>query len=64
MDIKHGYRKPVETLNRYFEYLYNVNVFANVDKPFKLSYKELDTPPKFNKQFIHIKKPQIKKDNS
>lgn len=64
MDIKHGYRKPVETLNRYFDYLYKVNVFANADKPFKLSYKDLDMPPKINKQFIQIKKPQRSKDNS
>ena len=60
LDTKHGYRKPLRILTKYFKYLFKVGMLGDVPKPPEFSIKDLDSPPKINGRLIKITKPKLK----
>lgn len=60
LDTKHGYKKPLRILTKYFKYLFDVGMLGDVPKPPEFSIKDLDSPPKVNGRLIKITKPKLK----
>lgn len=61
MDITHGYRKPLAILQRYFNYLYDLSTFANIQAPVNFTSKDIDNPPLFNGALLQVRKPKLRK---
>ena len=61
MDTTHGYKRPLERLNQYFQYLYKIKV---ISEPVKYTIKNLDEQPKYaNGVLLALKTPRISKEN-
>ena len=58
-DLKHGYKKPIETLNKYFNYLFSVNAL-DIPKPLEFKTKEINSPPNYGGKYIKLRKPKLK----
>ena len=58
MDTKHGYKKPLALLQKYFDYLRRVNILIEVYEPLKFNKKNIDEPPKYEGHLIKLKKPK------
>lgn len=57
MDTKHGYIRPIARLNKYFQYLYKVNV---ISEPVVYTTDDLNVRPTYNNGvLIQIKKPKL-----
>ena len=60
-DVKHGFVAPLKILNRYFDYLFSVNTFYNIQAPVVFTRADLDSPPKFNGALLQVQKPKLPK---
>lgn len=58
-DLKHGYKKPIETLNHYFNYLFSVNAL-DIPQPLEFITKEINSPPNYDGKYIKLRKPKLK----
>ncbi len=57
-DLNHGYKKPIETLNKYFDYLFSLNVLSNVPTKLKFTTKDMNNRPEYNGALIQLSKPK------
>lgn len=78
MDTKHGYNKPLAILQKYFEYLFELNMLVDVNEPIDLNpeakqlklfntkevskLKKLTEAPLYNNKPIQLRKPKKPKE--
>lgn len=80
MDMNHGYNKPLATLQKYFNYMFSLNMFTDISEPIELNpkanqlkllktkesskLKKLSESFKYNDKYIQLTKPTKTKDKA